>query len=55
MKTEDFDDRFLKLAVLMAREGYTIVGYETNCTDISLTLREGGKPDTKPEEPEESK
>jgi hypothetical protein len=55
MKSEDFNDRFLELAILVAQQGYVIVRYETNGTEISLTLREGEKPDAKPTEPEKSK
>jgi hypothetical protein len=43
MKAEDVDDRFVKLAVLLGQQGYVIVSYETNGTDISLQLVEGEK------------
>jgi hypothetical protein len=43
MKADDFDDRFLKLALLMAEKGYVVVAYESNGTDISLRLRASEK------------
>jgi hypothetical protein len=50
MKAEDFDDRFVKLAILLGTQGYVIVGYETNGTDISLRLVESEKNCEKPQE-----
>jgi hypothetical protein len=39
----DYFDKFLTLAQMMAQQGYVIVRFETNGTDINLRLVEGDK------------